>query len=306
MAKNSSLVMGLLAGGLIMGTLAACDNNTDVPTDDIVTTEPPVTTEKPIEYFKPYQVALDSSVGYEADKDPTKFGKVVDWEIDGEKNPSTIDVVVYDERFEATQNIAFVCSLKLIPGEKPDGHYTDFEFDLGSGKKQYHHFGYTMASGKFKVENAPFQTQAGEIAGCMDKLFDPMIWGDDFGALFAEQDWGLYWGNMASEIEANFEKATDDPADDWDTYDLYNNGYIIGGSNMASAYVGQGPIFYTFGYAVDDKMALIPTENVDNPYERLLGGEMIPPNDGKPKSGVMQVRAAYYWFAKPLLLGVQQ
>ncbi|MFT7518470.1 MAG: hypothetical protein ACI9MC_000601 [Kiritimatiellia bacterium] len=307
MAMISNFMKGLFVSGLIVGTLAACDDGdvTDA-TDAATTAETTEGTTAPPPPFAPYQVAMDSSVGFKASTEEGKFGSVVPWSVDGESTPTSIDIIIYDERFEATQNIEFVCSLKLVASSAPDGHYIDFKFNLGSGEVDYHHFGYTMKSGAFTVENAPFQTQAGEIAGCLDKNFDAMVWGDDFGALFAEQDWGLSWGDMAAEISKNFDATEDDPDNDWDTYDLYNGGYIIGGSNQASAYVGTGPIFYTYGYAADSEMALIPTEDEANPYERLLGNEMIPPEDGKPLSGVMQVRGAYIWFAKPLLLGVQQ
>ncbi|MFT7520827.1 MAG: hypothetical protein ACI9MC_002978 [Kiritimatiellia bacterium] len=249
--------------------------------------------------FRPDYVYANTTFAYDASD-----GKAREWCSDDGLEPLAINVTMTDERYTDSGPAEYLCAMRLVPAlDRSDVEEHLFSFDIGSGEVKYDHHGFTFESGSFTVEDYTYENANGDIiGGCLSRTYDASKWGTDLAMLFEDQDWGMYVGEMASEIEALFADAVDDPADHVDAYDLYYGDYIFGGSQQASKYVGTGPLLYGLAYEVDSQWFLRLSHDEDDPYVRLKASTAVPGNRS-PATGIYSLYNYYVWRAGPLLVG---
>lgn len=250
--------------------------------------------------FVPDRVSVSYTLAYDAE---ANIGR--SFFVEGTEVPPSLSMLIQDAKLETTNNLAFACNIELTSnaGYNPEGAPNSFE--VASPAQTLDHYGVVWTQGNYSFADAPYQASAGTVEGCSGKYMDPAIYGDDFTALLADRNWGAGWGTMETQIEGFMnDEQGDDPANDYDLYDLHQNGYICGGSQLA----GENTTGYLISFAFDvdtDTWAQIPSGNEDDPNERLPCTAMeVDGETGKPASGIYLSRSYGYWNA-PFLLGLQ-
>lgn len=271
--------------------------------------------EECLEWFEPNQVDVDGSFAF----DPITGTAVPYLDDEGELRDPEITLVVYSVDYASSQTRENACGLRLTP--KPDlppvVDWHAFTARLSGTDVDYRHYGMTLLRGEYDISD---YTRDDRILGCLevqaesDDLSDgrggfrTAVFGEDFAGLVGLQDWGVYVGAPSIEI-ANWlaNPDSDNPDDPTDLFSLNRDGYVLGGSQQASAHVGTQAFFYSTGLALDEDFALIETGDADDPFERLPAAAMLPIEGERPEPaarGVYTVQSALYiWQAKSLLLG---
>jgi len=213
--------------------------------------------------------------------------------------PLAIDLLVYDALYESTSDLRYVCGLRLVAdAETVSGRAHDFDFDFGSGSRSYTHYGLTLSSGQFTVQDRRFETSSGVVGGCLARSWDSRTWGSDIAGLFEDLDWGIYVGEAAPDVLDSLEDS-DDPLEDQDPWSLYGSGYLFGASTMTDGTVGSAPILYGLAYEADELWA--PVLDGDSELVRLRASTAVP-SVGRPATGLYSLSSVYIWRAEALLI----
>lgn len=216
--------------------------------------------------------------------------------------PVHLDLLIYGADFAFTGDVADVCAVRLVPdaGVVPVEEHR-FSAALTGPTVSYDHHGITLRAGEFSATDLIYEVSIGTVGSCLNRRYSGE-WAGDFATLLESQDWGIYVGEMSSEIEAAFnDPANNDPDSDEDVYDLHRAGYMIGASQMAET-VDTQVFFAAMAFEVDSTdWTLVPDGGAD--YTRIRASTAVP-GTTPPTQAVYTLNSyLYVWNAAPLLLG---
>jgi hypothetical protein len=278
-----------------------CFCDPDDPTDPDCDDSDTGTVTPTVDPFVPRTLSLEGTFTYDGENDVFVDNVLPD----GSAFPSYIALEFMDARYEATQNNQFRCGLLLTPkeGDTISGVFADFTYKLGSGptNERFQHLMFQLVEDNFDVLNLPDpNASGGPIPGCIDVQNDsrrgfPQVFGDIVEWTLGST-WGVGMGNMAVDIQKAFE---DLPATS-ETRQLYDDGFIFGGTTQTVYESAEGPVdfklpgAYAFGFEVDEDFKVILDSNDNGTF--INESDVVIDATSRPKSGRYNV-FPFYVFA---------
>lgn len=270
--------------------------------------------------FVPATVQSSAIVAYDAENDQGRSFFVETTMGDQEIQPF-FTVLVTDERFDTTNNPAYLCQMRAdatgtLPAAPVSRELTTQAGlnDTSPDTREYIGYGVTFETGNFTVTDAPEDTSGGRVEGCSSKYVDPAVWGNESTGLqdtVTNGTWEFSWTNMAPVIaELITQPNQDNPDSEYDFFDLYGDGenFIVGGgmakpeapTDAATAY------YVTYAFDVDDAWKQVANaEDEDAPGVFIPWDEMLPADaETKPATGLYNIRSFNQWGAQYILLDI--
>lgn len=230
-----------------------------------------------VEVLQPCQMTVFSEFAYDASS-----GDIRSFQEGGSEVPLSIQVAISNPEYLQSFDPRDLCFVRLVP-DAPTLPLQTVSFDNpADAQETFLHRGFRLAKGSFRVEGLQLDVDDATFPSCFARELDPEFAGGTLEDLFRSQDWGVFVGELWSQIEDDVSTSTGPLPD------RYVADQLLGSSLESS--VDVVPWGYAVGRAVDP-VTFEPLVEEGGDPQYLSTEEMTPGSE--LGTGVYEI-ASYY------------